>query len=417
MAMESYNPRSGNTPDYVAPKEQTTEEAKRIIAEARMAAKEAAFLTDPSLRKNPLNRAIANNPLNKVIPAPAPQQIGPLLGANAPKFVPVGTIITASGEEIEVDASGKSAAGGTPVGSTKPVSKESTLTSEQKDAYALLKDVFTLYGLEDLVPVIEGYMKNDVGPQQAKVQLRTEPAYIKRFKGNELRAAKGLNVLQEDEYLALENDYDETLNSYGISNYFGASGTKTEKEARRIKQAEVIGNAVSALEFKDRINTVVTRVKNADTATKNAFKQFYNVEDADLIKYFLGGEGSESLKNKVTAAEISGAFSNQGLNTNQVSAESYAAYGITRAGAIQGAADIAEVLPEATRLGNIYGETGIKYTQQTGEEEFLKSSDAAKRKRNVLASKERAIFEGSAGNAPGAYSTSYLRKSSAAGQI
>ena len=53
----------------------------------------------------------------------------------------------------------------------------------------------------------------------------------------------------------------------------------------------------------------------------------------------------------------------------------------------------------------------------TAEEEYLKSSDAAKRKRTTLASKERASFEGSAGNAPGAYSTGYLKKSSAAGLI
>jgi hypothetical protein len=48
---------------------------------------------------------------------------------------------------------------------------------------------------------------------------------------------------------------------------------------------------------------------------------------------------------------------------------------------------------------------------------ILKASDAAKRKRTTLASKERASFEGSAGNAPGAYSTGYLKKSSAAGLI
>jgi hypothetical protein len=74
--------------------------------------------------------------------------------------------------------------------------------------------------------------------------------------------------------------------------------------------------------------------------------------------------------------------------------------------------DIAGVLPEAEKLGNIYGETKIKYTQQTGEEEFLKSSDAAKRKRSMLASKERASFQGSAGIS----NTASLRKTTA-GQI
>jgi hypothetical protein len=38
-------------------------------------------------------------------------------------------------------------------------------------------------------------------------------------------------------------------------------------------------------------------------------------------------------------------------------------------------------------------------------------------KRSRLASMERGTFAASAGNAPGAYSTGYLKKSSTAGQI
>jgi hypothetical protein len=107
----------------------------------------------------------------------------------------------------------------------------------------------------------------------------------------------------------------------------------------------------------------------------------------------------------------------QNLSTDMTSASDLARYGIDRAGAILGASQIAEVLPEASKLGNIYEEAGITYSQKTGEEEFLKSSDEAKRKRTRLASMERGSFSASAGNAPGAYSTGYLKKSSAAGQI
>ncbi len=102
--------------------------------------------------------------------------------------------------------------------------------------------------------------------------------------------------------------------------------------------------------------------------------------------------------------------------TQQRSAE-LAQYGIDRAGALKGAAEVKEVLPESQKLGNIYGESGIKYTQQTAEEEFFKDNQVAATKRMRLASMERGSFGGSAGNAPGAYSTGYLKKSSTAGLI
>ena len=138
-----------------------------------------------------------------------------------------------------------------------------------------------------------------------------------------------------------------------------------------------------------------------------------------MVSYFLNPEATRiDLERKVTASEISSAAVGQGFTRGtSLSALDLADYGVDRAAALEGYANVAGVLPEATKLGNIYGETGIKYDQMAGEEEFLKASDAAKRKRTTLASRERASFEGSAGNAPGAYSTSYLKKSSAAGQI
>jgi hypothetical protein len=58
-------------------------------------------------------------------------------------------------------------------------------------------------------------------------------------------------------------------------------------------------------------------------------------------------------------------------------------------------ANIAEVLPTTSKLSSIYGEESIEYTQDTAENEYIKQSAEAKLKRNRLASKERAMFEGS----------------------
>ena len=278
-----------------------------------------------------------------------------------------------------------------------PAKKE--IDKATRDAYALLEEAFKLYGLESLIPVIRGYMEEDLGVEQAKLRLRTEKAYKDRFKGNELRVAKGLNVLGEAEYLELENDYSETLRSYGLSDYFGIASDAASRLARQQKMADVIGNDISAAEFKDRISTVVTRVNLADTNTKTALRTLYNITDTDLVKYFLNPEeGSAQLKQKVTAAEISGASMTQGLGqTSLGTAEELARLGIDKAEALAGYSKIAGYLPTSEKLSAIYKVEGINYDKATAEEEEFKGLASAKRKRQRLIERETAAFSGSSG--------------------
>lgn len=277
--------------------------------------------------------------------------------------------------------------------------KNKEIDQYTKDAFSLLKDVFISYGLESLVGVIEGYMKNDVGAAQAKILLRNEQAYKDRFQGNTLRAAKGLNVLGEDAYLALENDYSETLKAYGLSDYFGVATDAKTRLARQQKMAEVIGQDISATEFKSRVSTVVTRVKNADQNTKDAFKSLYGIGDADLVKYFLDpAKNAEELKIKAQAAEISGAAIGAGLaGTSLGSAEELARLGVDKSAAVAGYAEAASYLPQADFFGKIYDEMGVTYNQTDAESEIFKGTASAKRKRQQLSEREIANFSGSSG--------------------
>ena len=300
--------------------------------------------------------------------------------------------------------------------------KKKDISSDTMDAFASLQLIFESYGLGDLADTITKLMTDGYTPQSALVKLKYDKGYVNgkdgarwndayttRFSANATRISKGLNALSEAEYISNENSYAETLKSYGLGNMLSMKRSDNQKTF-----ADYIAGDVSPTEFKDRIATASDRVINADANTKAMFKQFYpNITDSDLVAYFLKPEQTIGmLKEKATAAEIGGAAIGQGLNTSMASATELARFGVDRAQAIAGYQDIASVLPEAGKLGNIYGETGIKYTQQTGEEEFLKSSDAAKRKRNMLASKERASFQGSAGIS----NTGSLRKTTA-GQI
>ena len=282
------------------------------------------------------------------------------------------------------------------------------LSETDKDAYALLKEVFMSYGLEELVPSITKLMSNNVGPNQASLMLKTNPEYnapyLKRFGGNEARRKAGLNVLSEAEYLDLENSYSQTLNAYGLKNYFG-----TTIDAKRTAMSNIIGNDISATEFKERVDTVVTRVNNADPKIKETLKTFYGIKEEDLTSYFLNPtDNLPKLQEKVAAAEIGAAAANQSLAYSKTSAEDLAKFGITKAQAQEGYSTIGEVLPTASKLGDIYGD---QYTQAIAEQEVFKGTASAKRKRTQLAEREKASFSGSSGVTSGSL------KRSTAGQI
>jgi hypothetical protein len=261
------------------------------------------------------------------------------------------------------------------------------------DAYSLLENTFKDFGLEELIPDIKRFMEEGLGSNQAAVELRKTTAYITRFKGNETRRAAGLNVMSEAAYLQLEDAYNETLRAYGQQGFFGA-----DRKVAQAKMAELIGNDINAPEFKERIDTVVTRVNNSDPGVKSTLKAFYNIGDEDLIAYFLSPkENLPKLQEKVTSAEIGSEALKQNLITDVASASALARMGITKAQAKEGYETISGVLPTASKLGQIYGEEGINYGQKTAEEEVFGQLESAKRKRIRLAEKEIGSFSGTSG--------------------
>lgn len=218
--------------------------------------------------------------------------------------------------------------------------------------------------------------------------------YTLRFAGNQSRIDKGLNALTERQYIDNENSYAETLKAYGLNNMLSVDRTANEA-----KFATYIANDLSPVEFKDRIDLAATRVLNMDPAIQKNFQEYYpGVTKTDLISYFLApDETLPLLKTKVNAAEIGAAAGYQGLGIGVGRAEELAKFGESYEQAKVDYSKVAEVLPTGQKLSSIYNEEGIAYNQGTAEDEFIKNDAAAKLKRNRLASKERASFQGDSG--------------------
>jgi hypothetical protein len=290
---------------------------------------------------------------------------------------------------------GASGAGGSSTTTTTSTSKVE-ISDTTKDAFAAMQDLFASYGLESLAGEISGYMTQGLTPGEALIKLKTNPsgAYAKRFAGNFARVKNGLNAISEATYLGLESSYAETLKAYGLGNMVSPN-----REDNYKKFADYIAADISAVEFKDRIDTVVTRVQNADPSIKATLKQFYpELNDSDLIGYFLNPKDNlPKLQEKVTASEIGAAAKYYNMGTDVRAATDLAKYGVDQKAAREGYSTIAGVLPTATKLGDIYNETGVRYAQAEGEAEVFKGNQDAATKRKRLASMERAAFSGSSG--------------------
>jgi hypothetical protein len=273
------------------------------------------------------------------------------------------------------------------------LAKQAAEQAEKRDAFALIQDTMRSYGFTDAeLSELSGYIQKaiidpNLGPNAAILGMRNLGVYKQRFFGNEERVKKGLNALSEGEYLQQEKDYGQYFKEYGVQDL-----------ATRVQMATLIGNDVSAIEAKNRIGLAVDRVKNADPTIMSELKTYYpTLNDKDLVSYFLNPvQALPELKRKVTASEIGAAAIGQGFK-GATDALGLADYGVDRATALAGYADIKSVLPVSEKLSDIYGEAGIDYTQQTGEAEFLKQNQDAAEKRKRLKSMERASFSGSTG--------------------
>lgn len=319
------------------------------------------------------------------------------------------------------DANGNPVAGGSfnADGSpAKPVSGgsgPSNISAERRDAFSMIKSTLITYGFteaetKELDAFIESIITDvKIGPELAKIKLREQPTYQARFAGNKARVAKGFNALTEAQYLQQETDYAQTLSSYGVGQL-----------SSRSQFATFIENNTSVTEVGRRLNASVRRVKNADPTILENLKRLYpTITDTDIVSYFLKPvETIEELERKTTVAEIGATAQQYKMEeTGLAKFEDLQRYGVNLATARAGYSNIAEELPTATKLGNIYNETGITYGQTEAEAEQFKDSAEAKRKKQKLIETEKASFQGSSGVGAAGLSTTYLRKGSSAGQF
>jgi hypothetical protein len=123
-----------------------------------------------------------------------------------------------------------------------------------------------------------------------------------------------------------------------------------------------------------------------------------------MTAFMLDAERARPLIEKqAKAVEFGTAAVRQGLQATRVG-EQFADRGpATGYTADQGYSAIAGMLPTASKLGQVYGQT---YDQATAEQEVFSGLESAKRKRQKLGQMETATFSGQSGVAAGSLKSS-----------
>ena len=265
--------------------------------------------------------------------------------------------------------------------------KKAAAETTRRNAIEVLTERFQRYGLGSLVNKIKELAIDGATEATITLGLQETEEYKTRFKANQDRIKKGLAVLNPGEYLAVEDGYRQVLRAYGLKQF------DTDEYV-----SQFISNDVSAAELSNRVVTAVQRVQNADPAIQQQLRQYYGIGQEDLVAYVLDpNQQFQKIQRQVAASEIGVAAGRQGLQAGVSVAEQLAAQGVTEAEAKKGYATIADILPTAEKLSDIYGTTLEGYGQSEAEQEVFNSLASAQRKRQKLTAREIATFSGAAG--------------------
>jgi hypothetical protein len=265
---------------------------------------------------------------------------------------------------------------------------------EQKEARAELEAWLSTFfdpardadTIKALMGFVDSELINDTPSAAIMLNIRKQPFYIERFKGNIGLRSANLPELNPAEYLAYEKTAAEYLASAGLGDI-----------ATRGNFAALIGGAVSTAELQDRVVKVYGRIKNADQALKDEMQrlgELGNLTASDFAAAMLTGkEGAASLQRKIATAEVSTEFTQRGLQS-ALGAQDLAAAGVTRQQAMAGAEYTRQGTQRLTDLASIYGDNrnGIQ-----GELESEAFKGLASERRKKLAQQESAAFSGSSG--------------------
>jgi hypothetical protein len=211
-----------------------------------------------------------------------------------------------------------------------PIAPPATGTTEDRNAFSILKKELESFGLGGMADKVWAYMLENGTEDDAGTMLwiYQQPEFKARFPAFETLQKKYRGI-QPAQYIMLERQYAQTMRSAGLSsNFFDNPNDFTS----------LIENDVSQAEFQERVDNGFKKVAEASPAVRDAFRQYFGVEgDAALAAFFIDPDRSApKLAKAAQMAELGGAASAMGVQINSAYAEKLTRLGVTEQQALAG---------------------------------------------------------------------------------
>lgn len=249
---------------------------------------------------------------------------------------------------------------------------------------------FTQTQIDALIPQITQWQSVYTPTQIVSDLLPNTTVYQERFAANQSRIKNNLKPLTPSEYLAAEEAYRSVMRDAGLPEGFYDSPDDFNG---------FIANDVSPYETKLRVSAASEAINNASPEYKQALRDLYGIDEGMMVAQMLDPERALPLiERQAKAVEFGTAAVKQGLRATRIGEEFATTGPATGYTATQGYAAIAEMLPAAQRVSQIYGQ---EYDQETAEQEVFGGLASARRKRRKLGEMETATFSGQSGLSAG----------------
>jgi len=252
-------------------------------------------------------------------------------------------------------------------------------------------DFLKQFGLDSLIGILDVELKKDptifdgqFGQDRMFRSIKDTVLYKTRFAGMALREKNGYKPISEQDYLAIEKEFDQKLRANGMPKGF---------YDKQEDFAMFIGNDVRADELDARIQQGYKAVYDTEPGVKDELKRLYGLEDKDIAAFLIDPtrfKQSDAIK-KADAARRANAAREQGLQLTAAQSEELVNRGISQTTAQKGFAQLAETQELFNPMTQ--GETAITQEEQIAGV-FGTNAAAAQRIAQRQAKRKAAFAEG-----------------------
>jgi hypothetical protein len=267
--------------------------------------------------------------------------------------------------------------------------RDEELRIAKRSAFDIIGNTLDTYGLGELRGFANDlvFNRNIIDENILIGELREQPAYKRRFAGNEQRRKAGLNALSEAEYIGLEKAYAQLMRQSGLPVGFYDDSSDFNN---------LIGGDVSVAELSERVNQGYEAVTNADPEVVQEMRRLYNIGDGELAAYFLDPQrATPMLLNQARAASIAGQSVRQGaFQLTAAQAEELARAGV---GEEQARAGFQAIAAAGELFAPLPGQTGQAISQEEQVAGVFGTSAAAQQRIRRRTRERQAEFEAGGG--------------------